>query len=91
MLKVSWICFESFVRAFGAWIRVRDRGSQEVSGNKFSSPSLKYSVTSPWRVDPDNVQVAEVDALFVVPAATGAAFGPDVARMRRLNWQLRLV
>lgn len=43
---------------------------------------------SPGRVDPDDVQVAEVDALFVLPAAARAAFGPDVAsvlsRRRRL-------
>lgn len=38
------------------------------------------SVDSPRRVDPDDVQVAEVDALLVVPVAAGAAFGSDVAR-----------
>lgn len=37
------------------------------------------SPDSPGRVDPDDVQVAEVDALLVVPVAAGAAFGPDVA------------
>lgn len=34
---------------------------------------------SPGGVDPDDVQVAEVDALLVLPVAAGAAFGPAVA------------
>lgn len=37
-----------------------------------------------WGVDPDDVQMAEVDALFIIPAVTGAAFGPDVGGMRRI-------
>ena len=32
---------------------------------------------SPWRVNPDNIQVTEVDAFFIIPAVAGAAFGPD--------------
>lgn len=46
------------------------------------------SVVSPRRVDPDNVQVAEVDALFIVPAAAGAAFGPDAVWRCSLSRQL---
>lgn len=41
--------------------------------------ALKYSAVSPWRVDPDNIQVAEVDAFFIIPIVTGAAFGPDMS------------
>lgn len=32
---------------------------------------------SPWCIDPDNIQVAEVMALRVQEAAAGATLGPD--------------
>lgn len=54
----------------------------------FLSVFLSYSAASPWRVDPDNIQVAEVDAFFIIPAVTGAAFGPGAVRMWSLSWQL---
>lgn len=45
---------------------------------------LRHLAHLPWGVDPDDVQMAEVDALFIVPAVTGAALGPDVSGMQRL-------
>lgn len=44
---------------------------------------------SPGGVDPDDVQVAEVDALLVLPVAAGAAFGPAVASGLSLGRLLR--
>lgn len=41
-------------------------------------------------VDPDNIQVAEVDAFFVQPAVTGAAFGPDTVWMWSLSREVSL-
>lgn len=44
-----------------------------------------------WCVDPDDVQVAEVDALPVFPVVTRAALGPDVAWMRCMDERFLLV
>lgn len=45
----------------------------------------------PWCIDPDYVQVTEVDALSVLPVVTGASLGPDVVRMNRLDRRLQMV
>lgn len=39
-------------------------------------------IAVPGRVDPDDIQVAEVDALHVEPVVAGAAFSPDPVRSR---------
>lgn len=52
-------------------------GFRHLSENVFLT-ILTISEASPWCIDPDNIQMAEVDAFFIVPVAAGAAFGPDV-------------
>lgn len=42
------------------------------------------------RIDPDNIQVAEVNALLIVPAVTGAALGPDAVWLWTLGSRLSL-
>lgn len=49
------------------------------------------SAVSPWRIDPDDIQVAEVDTFFIIPAVAGAALGPDMVWMRTLSRRLHLV
>lgn len=51
-----------------------------------TSEAIRKELTR--RVDPDNIQVAEVDAFFIIPAVTGAAFGPDAVLVWSLSWQL---
>lgn len=42
---------------------------------KGTSKAVRKKFT--WCVDPDNIQVAEVNAFLIIPAVAGAAFGPD--------------
>lgn len=51
-----------------------------------TSKAVRKELT--WCVDPDNIQVAEVDAFFIIPAVAGAAFGPDSVFVSSLSWQL---
>lgn len=43
-----------------------------------SHPPRKPCSCSPWGVDPDDIQVTEVDALLVQPAVAGTSLGPGV-------------
>ena len=52
------------------------------------SKSLKFS---PWGVDPDYIQVAEVDTLFIIPVVTGAAFSPGRPGMCSQRWLILLL
>lgn len=75
-------------------LEVRVRGFSHTSSIlicSFLSVCLKSSAVSPRRVDPDNIQVAEVDAFFIIPVVTGAAFGPHAVWMWSLSRQLCLV
>lgn len=39
---------------------------------------LTPSEVSPWRINPDNIQMAKVNAFFIIPVVAGAALDPDV-------------
>lgn len=45
---------------------------------------------TPWCVDPDDVQMAEIDALVVQPVATGAALGTNPFESRWIARCFRL-
>lgn len=49
------------------------------------------SEVSPWRIDPDNIQMAEVDAFLIIPVVAGAAFGPDAVWTCSLSLRLDCV
>lgn len=49
---------------------------------------LTPSGVSPRRIDPDNIQMAEVDAFLILPVVAGAAFGPDAVRTCSLSLPL---
>lgn len=65
-----------------------DVKAQKKNRSAFPANTSLWTSSLPWRVDPNNIKVTEVDALFIFPVVTGATFGPHMVWMWSLSWQL---
>lgn len=62
------------------WALALTTSSRSAAARQGTSQSVRSSLA--WCIDPDDVQVAEVDALLIHPVVAGAPLGSDAVRSR---------